>query len=201
MQNLRIQSQSFLSSFKTRRWVQDHIPLVQCRLPYLFVSHFWCNCISSLLFRSGARYKMVGVEEPFLQHRQTGQVEGASSHFHRPSSGRPFLSQLWFFVWFSDKLTIENVCQRVGWSTAGAQKVCFASSYLVQLLVWAGVEATAQVDGNKSLFALKCPQCPKNRWNPSNDHCGHLPRCSSSLRNTWMPCREATTSVIETFPG
>ena len=74
------------------------------------------------------------------------------------------------------------------------------SMFLVSLFVWAGVVATAQVDENRSLLAIKCPQCPKNRRFPSNDHSEHLPRCSSSLRNTKMSCRKGAASVFEAFP-
>ena len=42
------------------------------------------------------------------QHRQTRQVERSSSHFQRAQVWRPYCFQLWFFVWFSDKLTFSE---------------------------------------------------------------------------------------------
>ena len=101
--------------------------------------------------------------------------------------------------WFSDKYWILRMFAK-GWKMESVDHKSLCSMILVSLFIWAGVVATAQVDENRSSLAIKCPQCPKNRRYPPNDHYGHLPRCSSCLRNTRMSCRKGAASVFEAFP-
>ena len=56
------------------------------------------------------------------QHRQTRQVERSSSHFQRAQVWRPYCFQLWFFVWFSEKLTFVEWFRKGGLSKPERKK-------------------------------------------------------------------------------
>ena len=129
------------------------------------------------------------------------QVEGASSHFHRPWSGRPFLSQLWFFVWFSDKLTIVELLPKV-WLRKPQHKkfvkciIVSSSGFLVWQLL-SRLLLSMEIEDCR----LKLPKCPKKTssifWS-----LWKLPRfCLSPQQSTAIPWRGAGDPVIWTFLG
>jgi len=130
----------------SEKMILSHGSLEHCRsLLFIFFRFFCFGCVSDYFWGWGWNHNGLcwscRAETPCADTGRNSVGDCATLTFIPPGLVRHFDSNQ-SFCWFSDKLTIENGCQRVGWSTAGAQKVCFASSYLVQDFLfgscWAG---------------------------------------------------------------
>ena len=130
----------------SEKMILSHGSVEHCRsLLFIFFRFFCFGCVSDYFWGWGWNHNGLcwscRAETPCADTGRNSVGDCATLTFIPPGLVRHFDSNQ-SFCWFSDKLTIENGCQRVGWSTAGAQKVCFASSYLVQGFLfgscWAG---------------------------------------------------------------
>ena len=144
-------SKLFLS-FKTWRWVQENLPLIQCSLPYLFLSNFWCDCASLYCSDVEPGTKWLVLELPFLQHRQTRWKwkcrRSQHSHPNLCLASRHLDSSLGLFLNFRFNWLLRTIPK--GWMVESLGHKKFAVHLVLVSFLLTGVQPLASVDGNGS---------------------------------------------------